>query len=199
MLDARRSCTNDDTARVHRGGRWPWAWRWQALRAAASDTRPLLVSVITCPRPHGVSYLRGTIASVDAGIGLGVQRLLVCDGAREEAPQAGRSPRCRTASDSAARRCPTTKTSGGWRSGPRSEAGADLLFLEDDILGRSLATAMRSRRWWLTLSPPTPRLPVVLLEGVRPRGALRLRPFRDEPVREDPGSLPRVAGPRPGD
>ena len=100
-------------------------------RAAASDTRPLLVSVITCPRPHGVSYLRGTIASVDAGIGLGVQRLLVCDGAREEAPgwEVAEMPdrqRQRGA-------LPDNKDVGWVAIRAAFEAGADLLFLEDDI------------------------------------------------------------------
>lgn len=116
-----------------------------ASSGTARAASPLLISVITCPRPRGVSYLAGTLASVDAE--LACDRLLVCDGDAVIAP-AGWSvetiaPRARRVSI-----LPDNKEPGWVAIGAALARGADLLFLEDDIrpLHRGAFAAMAAHQ-----------------------------------------------------
>lgn len=103
-----------------------------SARVEASEAHPLLVSVITCPRPHGASYVAGTLAAVDAGVPLSVRRLLICDGARPAVPSGWEAvdvpPRSRRNGA-----LPDNKDVGWLAIMAAAAAGADLLFLEDDI------------------------------------------------------------------
>lgn len=101
-----------------------------ALPARAAE-RPLLVSVTTCRRPHGASYLDGTLASIDAEIGVDVPRLLVCDG--EEVRADGWTSETVPARARRPGRLPDNKVPGWVPIRTAWEMGADLLFCEDDI------------------------------------------------------------------
>ena len=100
-----------------------------AREARAAD-RPLLVSVITCRRPRGVSYLEGTLTAIDRE--LSGDRLLVCDGEAVEAPVGWLTtvvpPRQRARGV-----LPDNKLPGWIAIRTALEMGSDLLFLEDDI------------------------------------------------------------------
>lgn len=108
---------------------------------ARSGPRPLLASVITCPRPHGVSYLAGTLAAVDAE--LSCKKLLICDGDASPAPPGwdveALGPRVRQAGV-----LPDNKEPGWVAIRAALAQGADLLFFEDDIrpLRRGVFAAM---------------------------------------------------------
>ena len=108
-----------------------------AAAVAALGSRParastsLMISVLTCPRPHGAGYLSGTLASVDAEVTPDVPRLLVCDGPEVVADgwtSAVLPPRNR------ARGAFNENITPGWVALRTAWAmGADLLFLEDDV------------------------------------------------------------------
>lgn len=112
-----------------------------ASRTARASGGALLVSVLTCRRPHGVSYLRGTLASIDAEISADVPRLLVCDGEEPSALGTGVVTTCTwnwTSAVVPARarrpgRLPDNKIPGWVAIRAAWTMGMDLLFCEDDI------------------------------------------------------------------
>jgi len=103
----------------------------EARFAAAASDRPLLVSVMTCPRPGGVSYLDGTLAAVDADLAHR-PRLLVCDGPEPRKPE-GWFAALVPARRRAARGLPDNRVPGWAAIWVAFSMGADLLFLEDDV------------------------------------------------------------------
>lgn len=103
-------------------------------RAAQLPTRgrPLLVSVLTCPRPGGVSYLAGTLAAVDAELP-GVRKLVIFDGG---------TPASRDGWTVATYPARPPRPPHGYQDNREPawvaiwaafSSGSDLLFLEDDI------------------------------------------------------------------
>jgi hypothetical protein len=128
------------TRREFIGGAAAAAVTLAGRRAKAGGERPLLVSVITAPRPRHASYVVGTLAAADAGLPPAVRRLLICDGpwtAIQPPPATWE----RVDLGERARRhgpLPDNKTPGWLAIRAAAAAGADLLFLEDDIrpLGR---------------------------------------------------------------
>jgi hypothetical protein len=100
-------------------------------RRARASGRDLLVTVLTCPRPHGEDYLAGTLDAIDAELGYS-HRVLVCDGpepaAREGWMHAVMEPREKRPHGLPDNRSP------GWKALTLAFlVGADLLFCEDDI------------------------------------------------------------------
>lgn len=106
-------------------------------RLANATESKVMVSVLTAKRPHGVSYLEGTLASVDRE--LSCDKLLVWDASpNEEAPivptgwkleiEPARAHKLDTY-------YPDNKIP-AWRAiNIAAESGYDLLFLEDDVRG----------------------------------------------------------------
>jgi len=94
--------------------------------------RPLLVSVLTCPRPGGVSYVEGTLAAVDAELGGDVRRVLVCDGPAPAHP-VGWTELLVPPREKVRAELPDNKAPGWVAMWAAYAQGADLLFLEDDI------------------------------------------------------------------
>lgn len=98
---------------------------------AHAASAPLLISVLTCRRPRGVSYLAGTLASVDVDVDTSVSRLLVCDG--DEVIADGWTSAVVPPRPRASGRLPDNKVPGWVAIKTAAAMGADLLFLEDDI------------------------------------------------------------------
>jgi hypothetical protein len=100
--------------------------------ARASVARKPLVTVLTCPRPNGVSYLEGTLDAIDAELG-DHRRLLICDGpaptARADWDAIVAPPRTRRSIHA----LPDNKIPGWMALEAAAHAGSDLLFCEDDI------------------------------------------------------------------
>jgi hypothetical protein len=99
-------------------------------RARASD-RDLLVTVITCPRPHGENYLPGTLDAIDAELS-SHPRLLICDGP-EPAPRDGWTHAVMPPREKRPHRGPDNKSPGWVALTTAANMGRDLLFCEDDI------------------------------------------------------------------
>lgn len=119
-------------------------------RARAGSARPLLVSVITAPRPRHASYVVGTLAAVDAGLPEEARRLLICDGPWT-APQIPPVRWERIDLGERSRRhgsLPDNKAPGWVAIRTAAAVGTDLLFLEDDIrpLGHRQGDARSSER-----------------------------------------------------
>jgi hypothetical protein len=103
----------------------------QVRIARASQSGGLLVSVLTCPRPRGVSYLDGTLKSIDAEVAADVPRLLVCDG--EEVLADGWTSAVVPARPKCRGKLPDNKFPGWVALRAAWAMGADLMFCEDDI------------------------------------------------------------------
>jgi hypothetical protein len=98
----------------------------------AATNQPLVVSMTTCRRPHGVSYLEGSLKAVDADL-TAYQRLLICDGEFPEALTPGWLPIVLPQQAKRNTNLPDNKQVGWVAIRFAAMIGADLLFLEDDI------------------------------------------------------------------